>query len=111
MSFRPNRQVATELRKQPAYKAEILRHAGRVKDQAVQLAPDGTSPRPGYASRFRLRVLTNSVRVINTDIAAHLIEWGSANNPPYAPLRRAVRAAGLRLEESLKQEDPPHGME
>lgn len=39
-------------------------------------------------------------RLVNTDHGAHLDEWGSANNPPYAPLRTGVRAAGLRLDES-----------
>jgi hypothetical protein len=37
--------------------------------------------------------------VVNTDYAGHLMEWGSRNNPPHAPLRRAVRAAGLSLRE------------
>jgi hypothetical protein len=30
---------------------------------------------------------------------AHLIEWGSVNNPPYAPLRKAVTGLGLRFVE------------
>ena len=28
----------------------------------------------------------------------HLVEFGSVNNPPYAPIRSGVQAAGLRLE-------------
>jgi hypothetical protein len=40
--------------------------------------------------------------VMSDDWAAHIVEFGSANNPPYAPFRRGVRAAGLRLEESPK---------
>lgn len=31
---------------------------------------------------------------------AHIIEWGSRNNPAYAPLRRAVVALGLKFEQS-----------
>ena len=42
----------------------------------------------------------DEVYVSNTDHGAHLDEWGSVNNPAYAPMRTAVRAAGLRLEES-----------
>lgn len=103
-AFKPNRQVRAEITKQPEFQAHLMRNAVRVKTTAERIAPKGTS-HVGYARRFRLRRLTAAVRVLNTDIAAHLIEWGSANNPPYAPLRRAVLAAGLRLDESLKQED------
>lgn len=30
---------------------------------------------------------------------AHIIEYGSVNNPPYAPLRKAVTGLGLRFVE------------
>lgn len=51
----------------------------------------------GYQGRFKTRVFKFVGTVGNTDIAAHLIEYGSKNNPPYAPLRRGVTAAGLRF--------------
>lgn len=35
--------------------------------------------------------------VVNRDHGGHLAEWGSKNNPPYSPLRRAVRALGLKF--------------
>lgn len=37
------------------------------------------------------------VTVFSTDIAAHIIEFGSVNNPPYSPFRRAAARLGLRL--------------
>lgn len=37
------------------------------------------------------------ITVFSTDIAAHIIEFGSINNPAYAPFRRAASAVGLRL--------------
>lgn len=37
------------------------------------------------------------VRVYSTDWAAHLVEYGSANNPAYSPFRRAASSLGLRL--------------
>ena len=43
-----------------------------------------------------------AVAVVNTDYAAHLVEFGSKNNPPHAPLRRGALAAGLALVESPK---------
>lgn len=36
-------------------------------------------------------------RVLTTDPFAHLIEFGSVNNPPYAPLRRGVESTGLTV--------------
>lgn len=67
-----------------------------VQRRAQLASPTGTS-RTGYRGRFKRRVTATSAQVGNTDIAAHLIEYGSVNNPPYAPLRRAVKAAGLNL--------------
>jgi Bacteriophage HK97-gp10, putative tail-component len=37
------------------------------------------------------------VSVVLSDLAAHLVEFGSVNNQPYAPVRRAALAIGLRL--------------
>jgi hypothetical protein len=36
-------------------------------------------------------------RVASSDFFAHGIEHGSVNNPAYAPLRRGVQQAGLRV--------------
>lgn len=40
------------------------------------------------------------IRVANTNYGAAIEEWGSVTSPPYAPLRRGARAAGLNLHES-----------
>jgi hypothetical protein len=40
----------------------------------------------------------DKVLIVNSAHGGHLDEWGSTHNPAYAPLRRGVRAAGLRLE-------------
>lgn len=37
------------------------------------------------------------VTVYSSDWAAHLVEFGSANNPAYSPFRRAASSLGLRL--------------
>lgn len=37
--------------------------------------------------------------LVNTDAGGHLDEWGSINNPAYAPLRNGVRRAGFDLIE------------
>lgn len=36
--------------------------------------------------------------VYSTDFAAHIVEYGSINNPAYAPFRRACAALGLTLK-------------
>lgn len=35
----------------------------------------------------------------STDFAAHIVERGSVNNPPYMPLHRGAQAVGLRVED------------
>lgn len=46
-----------------------------------------------------LRVVNDDgqVRLESTDIAAHLIEFGSVNNEPQAPMRLGFRKAGFRF--------------
>lgn len=39
-------------------------------------------------------------RVELHDIAWHIIEYGSVNNPPYSPVRRAVAELGWRFEDA-----------
>ena len=39
---------------------------------------------------------TSSAKIVTGDAIWHIIEFGSVNNPPYAPIRRGVIAAGLR---------------
>ncbi len=41
----------------------------------------------------------DQVRAETDDFAGHIIEWGSVNNPPYAPLRTAAAEVG-RFEPS-----------
>ena len=55
-----------------------------------------------FQDRFVARRFPLSRRLGNTDPFAHLIEWGSANNRPYAPFRRAARALGFRFKENAK---------
>lgn len=40
-----------------------------------------------------------SISVYTTDPDGHIVEWGSVNNPPYAPLRKGVASTGLRFRE------------
>jgi len=99
-SFRPNRQARAQLARQPEHKAMLREQAERVKDSAERESPIGETG--DYIDRFDIVELPTRMRVSNDDFAWHLTEFGSVNNPAYAPLRRGVRRAGLRLEEDPK---------
>lgn len=67
-----------------------------IKPAVEAATPRGAS---GQAHRsIRVDRQGDQVRVGSVDPFWHLIEWGSVNNPAYAPLRRGARAAGLRLD-------------
>ncbi len=53
-------------------------YAGSISSHPATLGPNGWS-----------------AMVTTSDFAWHLIEFGSANNPPYRPFARGVTAAGL----------------
>lgn len=86
-----------ELERMPGNLAHRRRAAEQVRSFAIGLAPRGVTD--GYASSIDVVQRGTDVYVRTNDFAGHMVEWGSANNPPYAPIRRAVRAAGLRLDE------------
>lgn len=97
VTFKPNRNLQRDLERQAAYQAMLERKAKNAERFAIAASPDLTG---GYKRRFTVTVVDGRVLLGNTDIAAHLIEFGSINNVPHAPLRRGVRAAGLRLIET-----------
>lgn len=100
-------QLETELSNTPEMQAALLEAAGAVRDLAEQFAKDAHAPwmppKGSSGQTIVIKVEHGEVRVINIDYAGHLIEWGSKNNPAHAPLRRAVRAAGLKLTETPKR--------
>lgn len=64
------------------------------------IAAEVRAAAPRHTGDYERSIQTDGDVVYSDDPFAHLIEWGSANNPPYAPLRRGTLAAGLRLDES-----------
>jgi hypothetical protein len=53
----------------------------------------------GIGKEIRLKWVDGDLYLVNYAHGGHIDEWGSKNNPPYAPLRTAVRRAGFDLEE------------
>lgn len=100
---RINRQALNQSLRQPACQQALDETVRALQDKAEQLSPVGKGKRGGYfARRFSWRRYPRSRRLRNTDPFAHLVEFGSANNPIYAPLRRAARALGLPFKETPK---------
>lgn len=85
-----------DIRRQPEYDAAIALRTRKVA-AAVRTYAAGFAE-TGYYARH-IRVIGNSV--VSTDPFGHLVEFGSVNNIAYAPLRRGVLAAGLRLDITL----------
>lgn len=96
--FRPAWRTRWErdIRRQPGYNAAMEIRTRRVAT-AVRAYAAGFAE-TGYYARH-VRVIGNSV--VSTDPFGHLVEFGSVNNVAYAPLRRGVLAAGLRLDITL----------
>lgn len=91
--LRFDRRGLRELERSPAMR-EALHEAGEAV-AANAVAAMEQPPAPVRVSRE-----THGVRVTNTSPTATVEEWGSASREPLAPLRRGVKAAGLRLDEA-----------
>lgn len=78
-------------------RANLTRLMEPVRQQVVAVAPVHTRR---YARSIVVVEIDGRVYLGSTDPFAHLVEWGSVNNPAYAPLRRGVQNAGMRLEET-----------
>jgi hypothetical protein len=93
--FRRNAALERDLKRSTAYEEYLAGKAEEVAQAARDAAPVDTG-------HYRRSIKTDGHIVYTDDVAGHLIEFGSAKNPPYAPLRRGAHAAGLRLDERSK---------
>lgn len=93
-NFLPLASVAKAFAGEAAFEAFQQSAAGTVADHAKLLAP-------GKEGDY-IRADGDKVVFQNPRGVWHLVEFGSVNNPSYGPLRRAVVAAGLRLENAPK---------
>lgn len=91
--FRANPRFKAELKTDPGVRDQIKTRATAVAGIAAGLAPEA-------GDTVTVEDDGQTITVGSDNPFFHLFEWGSVNNSPYAPLRRAVRAAGLRLEET-----------
>lgn len=78
--------------------------AWAVARAASELAPHRTGrlARSYRATKAETTSTGTSARAYTDVPYGHLVEWGSANNAPKAPLRRAAQRVGLRLRIAAK---------
>ncbi len=95
--FEANQAFAREIRADPGVLALRREKAADVLRRAEAIAPHG--PTGMYRRLLEVYESIGQVGVTSKDFAGHMVEWGSIRNPIYAPIRRAVLAAGLRLDE------------
>jgi hypothetical protein len=93
--FEPNRNFLDELRREAAVRDVVEGKASEALDAAKGVA---RSIRLTGAYERSLKV--DGARLLTTDPAGHLIEWGSKNNPPHAPLRKAAEQVGAVYEDT-----------
>lgn len=86
----------------PGVQRVVSGAASAVAEAASQIAPDGGPGRGLKESYKATKAVREPDRVVATaytdDFAGHLAEWGSVNNPAYAPLRRGAERVGLRTK-------------
>jgi hypothetical protein len=95
--FKRNPHLIEEIRKMPGYHASAVSAGKAIQAAAEALSPPRIMRRSPRA--FVTEATPDGARVTNTDYGAHIAEYGSVNNPAYAPLRRGTQAAGFELRE------------
>lgn len=92
----------------PAVLSVVSGAAVAVSTAASAIAPDGGAHRGVKESYKATKAVREPDRIVATaysdDDFAHLVEWGSVNNPAYAPLRRGAERVGLRTKLARKGE-------
>lgn len=102
--FRPNRNLERDLAATDEFKTGMREIAETVRKPAEAFARQIGAPwlpkrGSGHAQAVVVEQDEDGTRVVLAGHGAHLAEYGSANNPPHAPLRRGASAAGIRLTE------------
>lgn len=99
-AFIPNKNFSKELQRESReYQAGLAAAAKPAADLAKTFAPVKTG---SYRDGIRVTIDRDQVRIDAMDWKSGFIEFGTVDTPIFSPLRRGVRAAGLRLEEDRK---------
>lgn len=101
MRFTPNARGIEDVIESAGTKRVLKDVAGEVRDEVESQAERFANTRH-FASSIEVTDVVPqhdgiAIAVHSTDHAAHIIEYGSKNNPAYAPFRKAASALGLKL--------------
>lgn len=96
----PNPTFEAELAQDAGVRAVLLERAHAALEAVQAAAPEGRSG--GTRIRDSYEVDESVPAIISTSSFWALVEFGSVNNPPYAPLRRGLEAVGLTLTDDRK---------
>lgn len=88
----PNPKFVDELRADPATRAAMEGFANTALEFARLESPSKT-----FSERLDVEVSGDEVALVSNWSLWAIIEYGSVNNPPYAPIRRGIEGAGLQL--------------
>lgn len=95
-SMAVNRSLEADLARQAGVRRALEQKAEQAAVRARVIgAGIGRGPEdPADAVEYEDTIRTDGATLYTDDPAGHLIEYGSVNNPPYAPLRKAAEAVG-----------------
>src|SRR5690606_10829648 len=101
MAFRPTPKFEAELREDPQYLRGLRELAQPAREAAEQASFHREPIYPVGRPHFTVDIVGDEVRLVNNDRGWAIDEFAapSRNHPAAAPLRRGVRAAGMRLAE------------
>lgn len=96
-----NPDLDKELEAEPEHKEAVREAAEKIAGYASAFAGRAGAPwMSRQAGTIEVEETETETMVVNRDHAGHLVEWGSIHNPPHAPLRRGVKAAGFKFQGS-----------
>jgi hypothetical protein len=95
MRFRANPNLQAELEREAQFQAGLAANAQSAAAEARGLAHRIMPKNRGQD--IVVEEDDGQVVIVNHDYGSHLDEFGSKQNPTYAPLRRGARTAGLKF--------------
>jgi len=102
MAFLPNPTFLKQLQVEPETVQALEEAAEVVAAEANELRHRFMREEGAVLVRSESSRVHADVYIVNTDPGGHMDEWGSKNNPAYAPLRTAVSNSGLEFQATPK---------
>lgn len=103
LSWEPDHLALAAVARSPEIIAELEDIRDRAAAETERIAPHGATgdySRSIVRGPVEIRGDEVSTSYGSKDFAAHIVEFGSVNNPPYRPLHRAAAALGLKVEDA-----------